>query len=208
VQTIEPWLDPPGDVEGPRTPGLVLFTGALWRRENEDPLVWFLQQVWPEVASTVPHARLQLVGAGPTARLAEAATAAPAVELVGEVPDLLPFYRTASVFVAPLLTPGGLKFKVPQAMMCGLPVVATAVAVEGVLEVAPDGTLWAVTDDPRQLAQRLVAALNDPAAAAEVGATAARWSREFYSFARSIQRLEATYLRLVAERSRSTSADR
>ena len=49
----------------------------------------------------------------------------------GEVPELLPYYESASVFVAPLFVRGGLKFKVPQAMLCGLPVVATHVA-EGI----------------------------------------------------------------------------
>jgi glycosyltransferase involved in cell wall biosynthesis len=198
IQVIDPWLDPPGDPEEPRTPGVVLFAGALWRRENEDALVWFLQQVWPIVTRSRPDARLQLVGAGATPRLQVATQAAPAVELVGEVPDLVPFYRRASVFVAPLLVRGGLKFKVPQAMLCGLPVVATSVAVEGVVEVAPSDTLWCIADEADAMARGLAAALANPVAAAGVGQAAARWSAGFYSFARSVDRLEEAYRRLAA----------
>ncbi|MGI3782249.1 MAG: glycosyltransferase [Janthinobacterium lividum] len=197
VQVIDPWLDPPSALHAPRTPGLVLFAGALWRRENEEALVWFLEQVWPRVSATSPSAQLQLVGAGPTPRLEAAARSTAAVELVGEVPDLVPYYEAASVFVAPLLTPGGLKFKVPQAMLCGLPVVATTVATEGVTEVAPPDALWAVVDDPVDFAKAVAAAVADPRRAAEVGRAAERWSRGFYAFSRSIARLTETYGRLV-----------
>ena len=141
----------------------------------------------------VPRARLRLVGAGPTERLREAAEGVPGVDLVGEVDDLAPYYATASVFVAPLFARGGLKFKVPQAMVCGLPVVATTTAVEGVVEVAPSGTLWGVADEPGQMADHLVRALDDPASARRVGDAAARWSRDYYSFTASIHRLDRAY---------------
>jgi len=200
VQLIEPWLDPPSDLNVTRTPGVVLFAGALFRRENEDALVWFLEEVWPRVAASSPEARLHLVGAGAGARLEAAARSTRAVELVGEVPDLVPYYQTASVFVAPLLVPGGLKFKVPQAMLCGLPVVATSVAAEGVVEVAPPGSLWGVADDPADFAGAVVGALAAPQRAEEVGRAAARWSREFYAFPRSIARLSEAYGQLVTGR--------
>lgn len=200
IQLIDPWLDVPSGPDPVRRPGSVLFAGALWRRENEEGLMWFLERVWPRVHAAVPEATLQLVGAGPTERLQAAARSTSGVDLVGEVPDLLPYYRSAATFVAPLFVRGGLKFKVPQAMLCGLPVIATSVAVEGVAEVAPVDALWAATDDPAQMAAGLVAALTDEAAAAQVGRTAAHWSRTFYSFPRSIARLNEAYQDLAAPR--------
>jgi glycosyltransferase involved in cell wall biosynthesis len=193
VVVIDPALDQPDGLVREREPGSVLFAGALWRRENEDGLLWFLERVWPLVHAAIPAARIVIVGAAPTGTLTAAAQDAPGVDLVGEVPDLMPFYLRSSLFVAPLFVPGGLKFKVPQAMLCGLPVVATRVAVQGVVEVAPTNTLWAVTDDPAQMAAGVVTALRDPSAAAEVGRAAARWSQEFYSFQRSIARVIKVY---------------
>jgi glycosyltransferase involved in cell wall biosynthesis len=112
---------------------------------------------------------------------------------VANVADLMPFYQAASVFVAPLFVRGGLKFKVPQAMLCGLPVVATPVAAEGVGEVAPAGIFWSVTDNADQMAASIVAALSDPDQAAAAGAAAARWCAEHYSFRRSIADLADLY---------------
>jgi glycosyltransferase involved in cell wall biosynthesis len=197
VQIIDPWLDVPSGVDPVRIPGTVLFTGALWRPANENGLVWFLDRVWPRVRASMAEAKLLLVGASPSERLVNAAQATSGVNVVGEVPDLLPYYRTASVFVAPLFVAGGLKFKVPQAMLCGLPVVTTTVGGEGVAEVAPRDVLWAVTNDPDEMAETLVTALRQEAAAAAVGRAAASWCREFYSFPRSMARLNALYLRLA-----------
>jgi glycosyltransferase involved in cell wall biosynthesis len=177
----------------------VLFTGALWRRENEGGVLWFIERVWPHVRAALPAATLALVGAGASFELAGVANATEGVELVGEVPDLMPYYQRASLFVAPLFVRGGLKFKVPQAMLCGLPVVATTVAVEGVIEAAPPGSLWVVSDDPLEMAAGVVTGLRDSSGAAEVGVRAAAWSRDFYSFERSMDRLMHLYANVIAQ---------
>lgn len=204
VHVVDPWLDEPDSAAGERRQRSVLFTGALWRRENEDGVVWFLEQVWPLVRAEVPNATFTVAGSAPTARL-RAAAGGPGIDVVADVPDLLPYYLTASVFVAPLFVRGGLKFKVPQAMVCGLPVVASSAAAEGVVDVAPSGCLWAVTDDPQEMAKGLIGALADPERAARAGAEAARWCREFYSFPRSIDRLLAVYSGLAASEPSTSS---
>jgi glycosyltransferase involved in cell wall biosynthesis len=119
------------------------------------------------------------------------------VTVTGELPRLEECYLEAAVFVAPLFVGGGLKFKVPQAMLHGLPVIATTVAAEGVVEEAPDGTFWAVTDDPRAMAHAVVSALQRPGAAAELGGRAAAWVRSRYGFRASTEQLLATYAELI-----------
>lgn len=198
VRVIDPSLDLPAEgAASHRAPGAVLFTGALWRRENDDGAVWFLHNVWPAVRSAFPGATFTLAGAGPSSRLRAAAGNASDVVITGEVPDLLPYYLQASVFVAPLQLGGGLKFKVPQALVCGLPVVCTSVAAEGVVDVAPSGTLWAVADRPADMAQRVIAALREPEEAAACGHRAAVWARQHWSFERSTDQLVELYADLV-----------
>lgn len=198
VRVLAPWLDEPSVTPAPRRPGTVLFTGAMWRPENDRGALWLLREVWPQVRAQLPDACLVVAGAGPSEALRQAAAAAGGVEVTGEVPALLPWYERSSVFVAPLFSGGGLKFKVPQAMLCGLPVVATPVAVEGVAEHAPEGTLWAVTDQPDDMAASLVAALQQPERAREVGEAAARHAAQRWSFARSLADVLEAYAALVA----------
>lgn len=208
VRVIDPWLDPPSGAPRRTRPGTVLFTGALWRAENKAAALWLLRAVWPQVRAAAPGAVLRLVGARPGGTLTELAEATPGVQLVGEVPDLEPSYLSAAVFAAPLHVGGGLKFKVPQAMLHGLPVVATHVAAEGVVEDAPAGTFWAVTDDADEYADALVRALEQPEAAADCGARAAAWCAAHFSFARSGRELRADYERLVATGRRRSSRPR
>lgn len=202
VRVLAPWLEAPA-AEGPaRQPGSVLFTGAMWRPENEIGARWLVREVWPAVRAEVPSAHLTVAGAGPGDDLRREAAAVGGVDVTGEVPELLPYYQRCSLFVAPLFSGGGLKFKIPQAMLCGLPVIGTPVAMEGVVEEAPPGTVWAVTDDPREMAARIVAALRAPEQAAAVGAAAASWSGDRWSFDRSLQAVVGDYARLVAQAGR------
>jgi glycosyltransferase involved in cell wall biosynthesis len=198
VQVIDPYLEPPRVSEtAARRPGSVLFTGALWRPDTNEALLRFVREVWPAVHRLRPEAVLTLAGAGPSSELCALAETTGGVELTGEVPSLEPYYRLASVFVAPLLVGGGLKFKVPQAMLHGLPVVATTVAAEGVHDVAPPGTFWAVTDDPATMAAAIVAALEEPDRAAATGARAARWCARHFSFESSLKAVVARYRALI-----------
>lgn len=198
ARVIDPWLDAPAGSPPQRVPRSVVFAGALWRDENAEGATWFLEHVWPAVRAAISDATLTLAGSDPTPRLREIAAAADGVRVTGEVPDLLPYYQEASVFVAPILVGGGLKFKIPQAMLCGTPIVATNCAAEGVAEIAPAGTFLAITDDAAAMAQHVIDALSDPVRSAAVGAAAQTWCREHYSFDRSMRRLLTEYATLCS----------
>jgi glycosyltransferase involved in cell wall biosynthesis len=55
----------------------------------------------------------------------------PGVDLLGEVADLRDFYETIDVALAPIEKGGGMKVKIVEAMMHGVPVLATEHALEG-----------------------------------------------------------------------------
>lgn len=200
VRVLDPWLEVPEGPAPPRRPGEVLFTGALWRTENDVGARWLLEHVWPAVRSAVPAASLVIAGAGPSPEVRTLAAQHPGVDVTGTVTSLLPCYLGASVFAAPLFSGGGLKFKVAQAMLCGLPVVGTTIAAQGIAEHAPPDTLWGVTDDPREFARSLIQALQQPLAAAQAGATAADWAGEHWSFTRSLEGVVDDYRALVRSR--------
>jgi glycosyltransferase involved in cell wall biosynthesis len=198
VRVIDPWIDEPLTSGPEREPHCALFAGAMFRRENADGAAWFLEHVWPRVRARSPQAQLVLAGAGPAPSLRAAAEEAGGVQVTGEVPDLLPYYARASLFVSPMFVGGGLKFKVAQALRCGLPVVATPNAAQGVSGHAPEGAMWAVTDDPEVMAVRILEAFDDPEATARAGAVAAEWARERWSFTRSLEQVQQDYAALAA----------
>jgi glycosyltransferase involved in cell wall biosynthesis len=179
--------------------GPVVFTGALWRSENEASVLWFVNEVWPRVRKDVGNAEFLAVGANPGPRLLEL-NSLPGVTVTGWVPELAAVYRDAGVFVAPLVLGAGVKLKVIEAMRYGLPVVATEIGAEGVVESAPPGTLAGVEDDANGFAAAVVALLNDQDRRIDVGRAAASWVAGRPSFEATVDEAVAAYRQLAAAR--------
>jgi glycosyltransferase involved in cell wall biosynthesis len=72
------------------------------------------------------------------------------IVFTGYLPDLGPLYEQARIFVAPLRFGAGIKGKVLEAIMCGLPVVTTTIGAEGI--GLRDGENILVDDDPTAFA--------------------------------------------------------
>jgi glycosyltransferase involved in cell wall biosynthesis len=78
-------------------------------------------------------------------------------------------------------------------MLHGLPVVATRLAVEGISPPAPEATVGAVADDPRDIAREILRFLKDDGVAESVGASGHAWASKTYSFQRNIDAALAHY---------------
>lgn len=189
-------VDPPlaeGDAPGPRTgvdPREVLFVGAMARPENHDSAMWFLTEIWPTVLRSVPDAHLTIAGSHPQAPLVELAERLPSVTLTGYVAELAPLRERAAVFVAPVVAGAGVKFKVIDAMLARVPVVATSRAQEGI----GDGSRYvAVTDDAGAFAEATVAALTDPDRYEALAARTCDWAWSRYGQTHFEQTVHAVY---------------
>lgn len=136
------------------------FTGTLSYPPNADAVLHFCREVLPRVHRQNPDVRFEIVGDGASAELAAACRAVPNVDLLGFVPDVARILRRATVFVCPMRLGTGIKVKLLEAMACGLPIVATPVAVEGVPE-ARDGRELRIASSADDFAQRIVELLRD-----------------------------------------------
>jgi glycosyltransferase involved in cell wall biosynthesis len=147
----------------------VLFVGAMSRHHNQTGIAWFLDEVWERIATAVPEARLYIVGGHPPESLTARADG-DRVIVTGFVDDLEAWYRSASVFVSPLLVAGGLLQKVMDAMAMGVPVVATSVCNHGV--GATPGVHLITADEPEAFAEAVIALLEDSQARLRLGGAA------------------------------------
>ena len=196
IEVIEPLVRMPEVTARPPKEPVVLFTGALFRSVNSESIRWFLDAVWPTVETSVPEAKLVIAGADPPEWLIGRRSATTVV--TGYVEDLDAVYRDSSLFVAPLIAGAGVKFKVLDAMASGLPVVATPIAAEGIVEDAGESCFAAITEDPVVMAERIEFFLRHREAASDVGTRARKWAHERFDFGLSARRALASYTRLVA----------
>ncbi|HTY73061.1 MAG TPA: glycosyltransferase family 4 protein [Actinomycetes bacterium] len=159
---------------------LAIFVALMGWKPNIDAALWLGREVWPRVRERMPEARLALVGREPAAEVR--ALAAPDVEVTGTVPDVRPYLARARVAVAPLLSGGGTRLKVLEALDAGRPIVSTTIGIEGLEDLVGDAAL--VADEPDAFAERVVEMLSDPDRAAKAGDVGHRLVAERYSWDR------------------------
>ncbi len=116
----------------------LLFVGTAFFA-NIEGLRWFIAQVLPHVNAT-----LTVVGRG-MEKVENLSSEKVIVK--GFVPDLSAEYRSADIVVAPILSGGGMKTKIAEALMYGKTVVGTSVALEGYIK---DGKATILADDSSQ----------------------------------------------------------
>ncbi|MET4594234.1 MULTISPECIES: glycosyltransferase [unclassified Sphingomonas] len=161
-----------GEVKGGALPGgacdepLIVFTGQMDYRPNIEAVTWFARDTLPQIRARHPTARFAIVGRAPTP--AVQALAGEAVTVTGAVDDVRGWLAAADVCVAPLKLARGIQNKVLEAMAMARPVVASAAAAEGIDHA---GTIR-VAADAQDFAAQVLALIDAPADAAELGQAA------------------------------------
>lgn len=130
-----------------RKPPTILFAGLMSWAPNKFGVLWFYNKVYPIIKKKIPKVRLFLVGPKPEEEILKIADIDKSVNVTGEVASLAPYYKKASVFVAPTFSGSGLRIKIPHALSSGIPVVSTKFGVEGILNKEKSGVLVANTED-------------------------------------------------------------
>jgi glycosyltransferase involved in cell wall biosynthesis len=126
----------------PRRKHEILFLASFrYRKVNVDAALFFYHEVFPRIRNEVPDARFVIAGYGPPEELTSIPGRDPHVAVTGFVDDLDACYKQAEVFVAPILTGGGIIVKILDAMAAGTPVVTTTYGNEGIGPF-PAGTCW------------------------------------------------------------------
>jgi glycosyltransferase involved in cell wall biosynthesis len=169
----------------------LVFTGKMDYRPNVDAALWFAQQVLPQVQECVPDAQFYIVGQSPHARL-DAIRDQPGVVITGRVPETKPYIAGAAMYVIPLRSGGGTRFKVLEAMSIGCPIVSTSMGCDGFPVTSGQEVILA--DEPRPFADRTVELLQDSALQKRLVKAASEFVLA-YDWSAIVPRLEAAYAR-------------
>jgi len=165
--------------DGPRTPGRLIYTGALTYDANYDAMRHFLDSIYPDIRRQEPTASLVITGSHKGVDLSRLSLD-PSVCLSGYVDDVRPWVRASRACVVPLRQGGGTRIKILEAMALGTPVVATSKGVEG-LDVIP-GEHLLVADEPAEFARQTVRLLRDDALAQSLARQARTLVEERYDW--------------------------
>lgn len=140
-----------------KIPGRIILTGNMDFPPNYEAALWFLDHVFPLVLKQRPDACFVIAGANPVSRLRKLARKN--VLVTGYVEDLNREIASSEIFVAPMVSGGGFKNKVVEAIVNRTSVVATSLAVE-FLDPEIRSRL-AVADSPGEIVAAIMAIWQD-----------------------------------------------
>jgi O-antigen biosynthesis protein len=135
----------------------VLFVGGFRHPPNIDAVKWYAKYVLPIICARAPDVVTRIVGSNMPEEIY--ALRQPGLEILGFVEDIKPILRRSRVSIAPLRYGAGVKGKVNEAMNFGIPVVATALAVEGMHMKSGHDCL--IAEDPETFATHVLALHTD-----------------------------------------------
>lgn len=150
------------------TPARLVFVGQMGWFPNRDGVDWFLADVLPRILVHRPDARFIVVGKSEGLQVPARMQAS--VELAGFVRDVRPWVADAELYVVPLRAGSGTRLKVLEAMALGKAIVTTSVGSEGIALVDGESALFG--DDADSFCAAVIALLDDPQRAAQLGAAA------------------------------------
>jgi glycosyltransferase involved in cell wall biosynthesis len=153
-----------------------------------------LGEVLPAVRRRRAGARALLVGANPTPDILELARETPGAEVTGFVDDVREHLRRMTVAVVPLPAGSGVKTKVLEAMASGLPVVGSAIALEGI--AGTPGVHFVRADDAAATVDAVCRLLEDPRRRVAMGRSARELVERDHSWAHHAARYEELWASL------------
>ncbi|HZS48356.1 MAG TPA: glycosyltransferase family 4 protein [Blastocatellia bacterium] len=182
--------------------GLV-FTGSMDWLPNEDAIVYFAEQILPQIAAEIPQVNLTVVGRKPTSRLKALAETNPRIKVTGRVEDIRPFMAAASAYVVPMRIGGGTRIKIYEAMSMAMPLISTSVGAEGLPLRNTEEVL--IEDEPSAFAQAVIRILKDKEFARRIGEKARQvvcerfgWQHAANKFAEICQRVAKKQVQALA----------
>lgn len=194
----------PGTV--PRAPNVAIFMGDYKYFPNSDAVLYFAAEIMPLIRARQPEFTLHLLGKEPPAEIrALGNDPNSGIKVLGLVDDTRPHLTSATMFVCPLRSGSGTRFKLLEALACGLPVVSTTLGAEGLGAV--DGEHMLIADTPEAFAKAVLRLLDDSALAGRLSSQGRAWVVQQHSWSRSATLLVEAYQQLSTDRRSGAARD-
>lgn len=158
----------------------LLWVGGFGYYPNKEGIYYFFNEIYPKIKTKAPKVKLNIVGGGVTDQLRAYAADDPSIKILGFVESPLPYIQRAAVFVAPLLSGGGTKLKVLEAMSVGKAIVSTSVGVEGI--EGTDKEHFLVADTPDDFSEKVVDLLKNRPMREFLGSNARTLAKQKYDW--------------------------
>ncbi len=172
----------------------LLTVGTMFWPPNSEGIIWWLRKGYEKLQSMCPDLTYDIVGARPPRKVQKLARHCKGVNLHGYVADIVPFWTNAVALVVPILSGGGIRVKILEAMAMGIPIISTTIGCEGL--AVRDGEHLLIADTPETFAHACAMLLRDQELAHYLTQNARRVVLEQYNSKAALRGLDSTYEQL------------
>lgn len=156
----------------------ILFVGNFKWLQNREAVIELVKKIWPLISSKLPQAHLWIVGRYPTSDIL--ALRNENIEISDKIEDIREAYSRSDVLLAPIFGSGGTRYKILEAMACGVPVITTPQGIAGL--GARDGNEALIHTSSLDLAEATVKVLQDSSLYLKLARQANQMVRQTYSW--------------------------
>lgn len=173
-----------------RLDNVILISGKMSYHANVNMALFAIQEIMPLVWKENQNIQLWVVGKDPPSSIQQY-SANPKIKITGTVPEILPYLQKATIALAPLNYGAGVQNKVLEAMACGIPVIASPLAVSA-LNVL-NGREVLVANNPNNYADYILNLISNPQMGYQIGNAGREYVEREHSWKLIGQKLENFY---------------
>lgn len=173
-----------------RLDNVILISGKMSYHANVNMALFAIQEIMPLVWKENQNIQLWVVGKDPPSTIQQY-SANPRIQITGTVPEILPYLQKATIALAPLNYGAGVQNKVLEAMACGIPVIASPLAVSA-LNVL-NGREVLVANNPQNYADYILDLISNPQMGYQIGNAGREYVEREHSWKLIGQKLENIY---------------
>jgi glycosyltransferase involved in cell wall biosynthesis len=173
-----------------RMDNVILISGKMSYHANVNMALFAIQEIMPLVWKKNPNIHLWVVGKDPPSTIQQY-SANPKIQITGTVPEILPYLQIATISLAPLNYGAGVQNKVLEAMACGIPVIASPLAVSALNVLTGREVL--VANNPQNYADYILNLISNPQMGYQIGNAGREYVEREHSWNLIGQKLENIY---------------
>lgn len=169
----------------------LLFVGGFGHKPNVDAVLWFAEEIFPNVLKALPTIKWFVVGSNPPDVIRKLQS--DNIIVTGYVSDeeLQQYYKKSRLVVVPLRFGAGVKGKVVEAMYYGMPIITTSVGSEGL----PEADEYLVKcDECRNFAKIIVEMYFDEQKLTQLSEKSRKFVSKFYSKESVLSMIEQDFM--------------
>ncbi len=108
----------------------ILFLGTMSWFPNEQGILWFLEKAWPKIKQENKELVLYIVGSNPSKEVISYSSEE--IIVTGYVENVNEYIEKCDACIVPLFIGGGMRVKILECMVKGIPCISTTVGAEGI----------------------------------------------------------------------------